>query len=103
MAYLFQIIGRTEGLNLTDEQIEALSYNERCSMLNLNPVIVASIFSLGLKHFLLKVLLTKANPIGKIVHYALRVEFQMRGSPHLHALVWTSDCPKLTRNKARLH
>ena len=20
----------------------------------------------------------------------------MRGSPHLHALIWTSDCPKLT-------
>ena len=22
----------------------------------------------------------------------------MRGSPHLHALIWTSDCPKLTNN-----
>ena len=21
----------------------------------------------------------------------------MRGSPHLHALIWTSDCPKLTQ------
>ena len=41
-------------------------------------------------------MLTKVNPIGKIVYYALRVEFQMRGSPHLHASIWTSDCPKLT-------
>ena len=24
------------------------------------------------------------------------MEFQMRGSPHLHALMWTEDCPKLT-------
>lgn len=31
-----------------------------------------------------------------MVHYALRVEFQMRGPPHLHALVWTRDFPKLT-------
>ncbi|CAH3187842.1 unnamed protein product, partial [Porites lobata] len=41
---LFQIIARTQGLNLTDEQLEALSYNERCPMLNLNPVIVAKHF-----------------------------------------------------------
>lgn len=26
----------------------------------------------------------------------MRIEFQMRGSPHLHALIWTSDCTKLT-------
>ena len=85
---LFQIIGRTQGLNLTDE---------RCSMLNLDPVIVAKHFQFRDDTFFTEVLLTKANPIGKIVTYALRVEFQMRGSPHLHALVWTSDCPKLTQ------
>ena len=40
--------------------------------------------------------MTKANPIGKIVYYALRIEFQMGGSPHLHALIWTSDCLELS-------
>ena len=25
----------------------------------------------------------------------LEIEFQMRGSPHLHSLIWTSDCPEL--------
>ena len=73
---LFQIIARTQGLNLTDEQLEALSYNERCSMLNLNPVIVAKHFQFRVETFFTEILLTKANPIGKIVHYALRVEFQ---------------------------
>ena len=38
---LFQLTARTQGKNLTDEQVDALSYNERCSMLNLNPVVVA--------------------------------------------------------------
>ena len=41
-------------------------------------------------------LLSDANPIGKIIYYAIRIEFQMRGSPHAHCLLWTSDCPKLT-------
>ena len=94
---LFQIIAKTQGLSLTDEEIEALSYNERCSMINLNPVVVAKHFQYRVETFFTEVLLTKANPIGKIVHYALRIEFQIRGSPHLHALIWTSDCPKLTR------
>ena len=31
-----------------------------------------------------------------MIYYALRIEFQMRGSPQLHALIWTFDCLKLT-------
>ena len=95
-AELFQIIGRTQGLNLTDKEIEGLTYNERCSMLNSNPVVVAKHFQYRVETFFTEVLFSKPNPIGKIVYYALRIEFQMRGSPHLHALIWTSDCPKLT-------
>ena len=95
---LFQIIARTKGNNMTDEEVEALSYHDRCSMLNLNPVIVAKHFQYRVETFFRQVLLTNANPIGKIVYYALRIEFQMRGSPHLHALIWTSDCPELTND-----
>ena len=93
---LFQIIAKTQGKNMTDNEIESLSYNERCSMLSLNPVVVAKHFQHRVETFFSEVLLSSLNPIGKIVYYALRIEFQMRGSPHLHALVWTSDCPKLT-------
>ena len=93
---LFQIIARNQGINMTDEQIEALSYNERCSLLNLNPVVVAKHFQYRVETFFKEVLMSNATPIGKIIYYALRIEFQMRGSPHLHALVWTADCPKLS-------
>lgn len=95
---LFQIIARTQGNNfITDEQVEAMSFNERCSMLNLNPVVVAAKhFQHRVETFCTEILPSELNPIGKIVYYALRIEFQMRGSPHLHALVWTSDCPTRT-------
>ncbi|XP_028413533.1 uncharacterized protein LOC114536369 [Dendronephthya gigantea] len=93
---LFQIIAKTQGNDITDEEIQALSYNDRCSMLNLNPVVVAKHFQHRVETFFTEVLLRANNPIGKIMYYALRIEFQMRGSPHLHALIWTSDCPKLT-------
>ena len=95
---LFQIIARTKGNNMTDQEVDALSYHERCSMVNLNPVIVAKHFQYRVETFFRDVLLTNANPVGKTVYYALRIEFQMRGSPHLHALIWTSDCPDLTND-----
>jgi len=85
-----------QGKDITDEEVEALSYDEKCKMLNLNPVIVAKHFQYRVEAFFTEVLLSKCQPIGKIVYYALRIEFQMRGSPHLHALLWTVDCPKLT-------
>ncbi|XP_044169485.1 uncharacterized protein LOC114973474 [Acropora millepora] len=93
---LFQIISRMQGKDITDEEVNGLSYDEKCKMLNLNPVIVAKHFQYRVEMFFTEVLLSKSQPIGKIVYYALRIEFQMRGSPHLHALIWTEDCPKLT-------
>ena len=48
-------------------------------------------------------LVTKTKPIGKIVYYALRIEFQMRGSPHLHALIWCDDCPKLSHDNKQAY
>ncbi len=67
-------------------------------MLNTNPVVVAKHFQHSVESFFSEVLLSKINPIGKITYYALSFELQVRGSPHLHALIWTSDCPRLTSN-----
>ena len=70
---LFQIIAKTKGNNITDEEVECLSYHERCAMLNLNPVIVAKHFQYQVETFFCKVLMTNANPIGKIIYYALSI------------------------------
>ena len=78
---LFQIIARTNGKNMTDEEVEALSYDERCRLLNLNLIIVAKHFQYRVETFFTEILLTNANPFGKLVYYALFIEFQMRGSP----------------------
>ena len=43
---LFQIISRMQGKDITDEEVDALSYDEKCKMLNLNPVIVAKHFQI---------------------------------------------------------
>lgn len=78
---LFQIIARASGKNMTDEEVHALSYDEKCKLLNVNPVITAKHFQYRVETFFIEILLTDVNPTGKIVYYALRIEFQMRGSP----------------------
>ena len=100
---LFQIIARIQGKMMTNEEVDALSYNEKCQMVNLNPVVVAKHFQYRVETFFTEVLFTDAKPIGKIVYYALRIEFQMRGSPHLHALIWTSDCPRLNHDNKQAY
>ena len=43
--------------------------------------------------FLLEIV--KNGQLGKVIHYAIRVEFQVRGSPHIHSLLWVEDAPIL--------
>ena len=93
---LFCILSKIKDNPITDEEIDNLLYNEKCSLLNLNPVITAKHFQYRVETFFKEVLVSNASPIGKIIYYTLRIEFQMRGSPHLHSLIWTSDCPELT-------
>ncbi len=35
-----------------------------------------------------------AKALGQISDYAMRVEFQARGSPHAHCVIWIKDAPK---------
>ena len=34
--------------------------------------------------------------MSKVQYYAIRVEFQVRGSPHIHSFLWVLNQPKLT-------
>ena len=36
--------------------------------------------------------------LGKTKYYAIHVEFQVRGSPHVHCFIWVVNSPVLTSN-----
>lgn len=38
------------------------------------------------------------SPTGKIKDFFIRVEFQQRGSPHVHILFWIDGAPSLGKN-----
>ena len=37
------------------------------------------------------------GPLGKTQYYPICVEFQVRGSPHIHSFIWVLNAPKLSK------
>ena len=52
-------------------------------------------FNTELRHSSLAYLLSDAHPLGYITDYVIKIEFQLRGSPHAHCLLWVKDAPKV--------
>ena len=92
---MIQTIARQSGVSLTDDDVRNMSYAERCNWLRSNPVTAVRHFHYRLETFLKHVIMSNAKPLGEVVDYAIRIEFQARGSPHAHTLLWVKDAPQL--------
>ena len=44
-------------------------------------------------------LLSKTQLLDAIIDYVIKIEFQMRGAPHAHCLLWVKDAPKINVNE----
>lgn len=64
-----------------------LSLEERIEVLKLHPALAARLFDLKQKCLWDSVIQGKARPFGEILDTWRRVEFQLRGTPHVHALL----------------
>ncbi|KAA0701445.1 ATP-dependent DNA helicase PIF1 [Triplophysa tibetana] len=92
---LLDSILKQEGRTQT---VEELQWADRCELLRRNPVTAARMFDYRWHCFLREVLMSSAHPIGKIKDYFYRVEFQQRGSPHVHCLFWIENAPVIDKN-----
>ena len=92
---IYKILSKLGGREMSDAEIANMTYNEKCKMLNSNPVIVAKHFQYRLECLFKDVFLGCGDPVGKILYDAIRIEFQFRGSPHAHCFIWIKDCPIL--------
>lgn len=64
-----------------------------------DPLLTAIHFDRRWRALFKYVLKGKTQPLGKVNDYFIRVEFQSRGSPHLHLFLWIDDAPSLTSAK----
>ena len=72
-----------------------MSYHEWCDTRKKTPVLVARHFQYRIKMFFKTIV--HDGPLQKTQYYAIRVEFQVRGSPHIHYFIWILNAPKLTK------
>ena len=91
---VIKTIAKQYGTTYTDEEVAALSFEEKSNWIRCNPVTAARHFQYRLNTFFNKFLKSTAKPLGEIVDYAIRIEFQARGSPHAHTVIWIKDAPK---------
>ena len=78
---------------LSNEQIPNMDFFTRCSYLNLHPVLLARRFQYRVEQIFRIIVLD--GPMHKVKYQAIRIEFQVRGSPHVYLFSWVYGVPVL--------
>jgi hypothetical protein len=68
-------------------QAKVMGKEDRKKLLTDHPALAARLFDIKLKCIFDCILLGKDKPLGEIVDFFKRIEFQLRGSPHAHCLI----------------
>ena len=78
---------------LTTDAVLELQWNERAELIRRDPVTCVRYFDHRSKE-LFKALRSKVRRLGKLTDFYMRIEFQQRGSHHVHSLLWIENAPK---------
>ena len=97
--FLLKALAKLDGKILSDSDIKNLSWQEKSSLVQKDPVTCSRIFNDRVQQFIKIFLKSPHEPIGVVTDYFYRVEFQQRGSPHIHMLVWIADAPKYQKDR----
>ena len=85
--HLLQILGNlVDNKNYNDDELQNLNWEEKCRLIQSDPVTCT-------RHFDYQFLMSDVAPLGKIKDWFYRVEYQQRGSPHIHMMLWLKDAP----------
>ena len=55
-------------------------------------------FQCRIEAFFSEHFLSDTHPLGHITDYVIKIEFQMRGLPHSHCLLWIKVPPKIDKD-----
>jgi len=98
-AHLLKILGRLVGKkNDTDDEIQVMAWQKKSDLIKSDPITCARNFEHMIQLFLRDILKSTMKPIGEVLDFFYRVEFQQRGSPHIHSLYWVKDATQYGKN-----
>ena len=86
----------SSGKDITEEMARDMKIDDKYRLIKNDPVTCAQYFDHRFRE-LLKVLKHKCGPFSpfELIDYFVRVEFQHRGSPHVHCLLWLENAPNI--------
>ena len=97
--HLLKTLGRiVEKKEYTDEEIKQMTWEQKSDLIQKDPVTCARNFEHMVQLLIRDVLKSNVAPIGEIADYFYRVEFQQRGSPHIHGLFWVKEAPQYEKS-----
>ena len=70
-----------------------LTWEDRCRLIQSDPVTCARHLDFQFNTFLKDVFTSELAPLGNVKDWFYRVEYQQRGSPHIHMLIWLEGAP----------
>jgi len=79
---------------ISEEEAINLTFMEKSDLIQKDPVTTSRYFDKRIRE-LFKLIKANDGPFGKyqIIDTYIRIEFQQRGSPHVHCLLWLKDAP----------
>ena len=95
---MIQAVASQYGMCIPRDVITQMSVAEKSWVLRQNPVTGVHKFHSRVDSFFSQYLLAPSNPLGEITDRVIKIEFQMRGSPHAHCLLWVKDAPKIDKD-----
>ena len=87
--------------NGVDYTVKDIAWQEKTKLVQKDPVTCSRYFDHRVQEFLNTIFKSNCEPIGKLRDFFYRVEFQQRGSPHIHMLVWIENAPTLEKNSEK--
>ena len=95
---MIQAIGAECGMDIPTDVVSKMTVTDKSWFLCQNPLTGVRKFHGRVESFFSHYLLSPSNPLGYITDHVIKIEFQMRGSPHAHCLLWVKDAPKIDRD-----
>ncbi len=93
--HLIKILDRLiDNKDYSDEEVKQMTWQKISELIQNDPVTCARNFEHMVQLFIHNFIKSSSHPIGEVVDFFYHVEFQQRGSPHIHGLFWIKNAPE---------
>jgi len=89
-----------DGEDISEEDAMELPYSVKANLIRRDPITCARYFEWRFRLWKKYILLANEGAFKgyRVIDFYFRVEFQHRGSPHVHGMIWLEGAPKYIEN-----